>query len=106
MSEHEFDFGTLIPKNEMSPNEVTKSPKKVTTPKTQKNTTRSNPLHILTEKNLIRFIQEQERTKPYEMKIRFYKSSSSEIQKILNSLFKKGLLTRNKNGWISLIKKR
>lgn len=59
-------------------------------------------ISILNEENLIRFIQEQERTKPYEMKIRFYKSSSYEIQKLLKNLFQKDLLKRNRNGWISL----
>lgn len=65
---------------------------------------KKEPLHILNGKNLIRFIQEQERTKPYEMKIRFYNSSSYEIQKLLNKLFRENKIKRNKNGWINLTK--
>ncbi|MFW9971078.1 MAG: hypothetical protein ACFFDF_12865 [Candidatus Odinarchaeota archaeon] len=88
-----FNFASLLPREQPLPKSDLPS----------RTTTRKQPLHILNEKNLIRFIEEQERTKPYEMKIRFYKSSSNEIQKLLDKLFQEKKLERNRNGWISLI---
>ena len=80
--------------------------KKITREKNQKITSglekKSEKLHILTEKNLIHFIQEEERTKLYEMKIRFYKNSLNEIDILIEKLFQENKLTKNKNGWISL----
>lgn len=63
---------------------------------------KSEKLHILTEENLIHFIQEEKRTKLYEMRIRFYKNSINEIDMLIKKLFKESKLTKNKNGWISL----
>ena len=59
-------------------------------------------LHILTEENLIIFIKQTRKTKSYELKHRFYNNSSYEIQQLVNILFQKGLLEKNRNGWISL----
>lgn len=63
---------------------------------------KSEKLHILTEENLIHFIQEEKRTKLYEMRIRFYKNSLNEIDILIKKLFQENKLTKNKNGWISL----
>lgn len=102
MSE-DFNFSSLLgeKKEEKTPEisiEITPEIKKDKKPKSL----RKAPLHKLNEKNLIRFIKEQENTKPYEMKIRFYDSSSFEIQKLLDKLFQENIIKRNKNGWISL----
>jgi predicted transcriptional regulator len=57
---------------------------------------------FLTEENLINFVKAQERTKVYEMKIRFLDNSSLEIKKLVDSLKKRNILTQDKNGWIYL----
>jgi hypothetical protein len=57
---------------------------------------------FLTEENLINFVKAQERTKVYEMKIRFLDNSSLEIKKLVDSLKKRSILAQNKNGWIYL----
>lgn len=62
----------------------------------------SKQLHILTEENLILYIKQTRKTKPYELKHRFYNNSSFEIQKLLDILFQKGILEKNRNGWIYL----
>lgn len=59
-------------------------------------------LHILTEKNLIIFIKQTRKTKSYELKHRFYDNTSHEIQQLVDKLFQKGLLEKNRNGWIYL----
>lgn len=59
----------------------------------------------LTEANIIKFIKEQEKSKVYEMKIRFMDNSAYEIRKLIDSLKKKGTIAMNKNGWIYLKKR-
>ena len=56
----------------------------------------------LTEANIIKFIKEQEKTKLYEMKIRFLDNSAYEIKKLIDSLKKKGIIAANRNGWFYL----
>lgn len=117
----EFDFGSLIEKDEpeekpksVIPEEIRKHPivkeftemmDNLTSDKSKLSrrprTTRKQ-LHILTEENLIKFIKQTNKTKQYELKHRFYNSSSFEIQDLLNKLFQKGLLVKNRNGWIYL----
>jgi len=60
--------------------------------------------HTLNEENLIIFIKQTNKTKPYELKHRFYESSASEIHDLLDKLFQKGLLEKTRNGWIYLKK--
>ena len=103
MSE-EFNFGSLIENEEpeeikISIPEVKIEEKLEDKPKVR---VRRKQLHILNEENLIIFIKQTNKTKSYEIKHRFYNSSSSEIQDLLDKLFKKGLLVRNRNGWIYL----
>jgi len=61
-----------------------------------------NQLHLLTEENLIIFIKQTNKTKPYELKHRFYNNSVSEIHDLLDKLFQKGVLEKKNNGWIYL----
>ncbi len=101
----EFDFGSLLEKDEPEekPNEIIKREKPVKIQIAERTSIpRRKPLHILTEDNLIHFFKEKEKTKLYEMKIRFYNDSLKEIDDMVKSLFKKGLLKRDKNNWISL----
>lgn len=120
----EFDFGSLLEKDEpeekpksVIPEEIRKHPivkeftemkdnltsdKPATRSKRPRPKTTNKQLHILTEENLIIFIKQTNKSKSYEMKHRFYNSSSFEIQQLLDKLFQKGQLKRNKNGWISL----
>lgn len=72
--------------------------------KTSKPSTKKKQIekHHLTKTNLLRFIMEQERTKLYEMKIRFYQNSSNEINALVQECFNQELLIKNKNGWISI----
>lgn len=64
-----------------------------------------DPRIELTEINLIKFIKEQEKSKVYEMKIRFLDNSAYEIKKLIDLLKKKGTIAANRNGWIYLKKK-
>ena len=103
----EFDFGSLIEKEEPveleKPNEIIKREKPVKIQiKERLSISKRKPLHVLTEDNLTHFFKEKEKTKLYEMKIRFYDNSLKEIDDMVQSLFKKGLLKRDKNNWISL----
>lgn len=103
--EEEFDFGSLLEKEEpKKPNEIIKREEPIKSQIKERLISRRKPLHILTEDNLIHFFKEKEKTKLYEMKIRFYNNSLKEIDDMVKSLFKKGLLKRDKNNWISLIK--
>ena len=63
---------------------------------------RTEPLHILNEKNLLVFVKQTNRTKKYEVKHRFYDSSVYEIDQIVEKLIKEEKLERLINGWIQL----
>lgn len=63
-----------------------------------------DPRIELTESNIIRFIKEQEKTKVYEMKIRFLDNSAYEIKKLVDLLKEKGIIGADRNGWIFLEK--
>ena len=64
----------------------------------------TDPRIELTEANIIKFIKEQEKTKVYEMKIRFLDDSAYEIKKLVDSLKEKGIIAADRNGWIFLEK--
>ena len=101
----EFDFGSLLEKDEPKeePKNLT-SNKPATKPEkpVRRQISKKPPLHLLTEDNLIHFFKEKEKTKLYEMKIRFYNNSLKEIDHMIKSLFKKGILKRDRNNWYSL----
>jgi len=79
-----------------------KSSGEISIKKSKKPRVISNQLHLLTEENLIIFIKQTNKTKPYELKHRFYESSASEIHDLLDKLFQKGVLEKKNNGWIYL----
>jgi hypothetical protein len=62
--------------------------------------------HELTEENMIHFIKMKKTIKPYELRYYFDAYDSVEIQKVLNSLFNKKSVSRNKNKWYFLTKKK
>jgi hypothetical protein len=59
-------------------------------------------LHKLTEENLIIFIKQVNKIKPYECKHRFYDNSLSEITELIYKFREKGILDKNRNGWYFL----
>jgi hypothetical protein len=67
-----------------------------------RNSTRAKSLHVLNEKNLLIFVKQTNKTKKYEMKHRFYNSSASEIDKLVERLIKEKKLQRIKNSWIQI----
>lgn len=94
------------PKESVEKKEIKKkySAKKIPATKIKKVIVK-DPRTELNEANLINFVKEQGKTKLYEMKIRFLDNSAYEIKKIVDSLMKKGVIVRNRNGWFHLKKR-
>jgi len=58
--------------------------------------------HELTIENMMQYFQEVNKTKLYELKRYFSDSKLSDIDDMLQYLYKTGVLTRDKNNWYSI----
>ena len=58
--------------------------------------------HELTIENMMQYFREVNKTKLYELKRYFSDSTISEIDNMLQYLYKSKVLTRDKNNWYSL----
>lgn len=83
-------------------NEKPKKERKTREKREQRPQVKATELHILNEENVLIFVKQVNRTKKYELKHRFYNSSSLEISNIIDKLLKEGKLQRFDYGWIGI----